>query len=480
MPVGYSKTKNILLIQVDAQLHSALGCMGNDLVATPHLDALSGKGTLFTKAYSCSGVCVPARASLMTGRYTIGHGVTNNHITLPKNEKTMGQFFADNGYVNGFFGKTHFGVPDDRDLCKNHGWDETFLNKNYNNYLRQEKIDAVYPEKNPVKRRTRYWGAGESRIPAEHYFENVIADRACDFMAKNAARNFLCYVSNIAPHGPFTPPEPYNSMYSPEDIKLAPRSAGELEGKPEQFRRWVVQNQEYLTEKELRIMMAVTYGLITLVDSNVGKLVTTLKENGLYDNTLIVFLSDHGDFNSKYGIIGKSWCMDDVLLRIPLIISHPQHREGLKKDALVQNVDILPTLLEFAGIPGEKKMHGKSMMPLLEGKSDSIREAVYAYDQARCSCQNLYKSMVRNCSWKYVYSGSFGSELYNLGQDPNEWENLSGREEVRNIELFLKDKLLEWHVGSSGLFYKPENAGFWEDQTCFYDASKFCGERIIR
>jgi len=467
------KKPNVLIIHTDEHVSTFLGCMGNSKVQTPHIDKLAGEGVFFQNAYTCNGVCIPSRGTLLTGRYPIAHSVTCNEIKLPESEVMMSERFKDAGYATGYFGKTHFGRPDEK--IAEYGWMESFLfQEQYNNYLKENGLNIHYPEGKEIRRPDiRYWNIGRSNIPLEHYFEKVIADHAIDFIKRHKEKPFLCFVGNIAPHGPLTPPAPYDTMYKPDELELAPRSETELENKPPEFVKWVTQNQKYVNEKELKIYMAFLYGLITLVDDQVGRLVEALKENGIFDDTLVIFTSDHGDFSSAYGILGKSWCMDDRLMKVPLVMRYPSFKRRGAIDSLTENVDILPTVLDLAGVEIPERVHGESMMPFLKGETDSLKEEVYGYNEFNTSTDHLSESMVRWGKWKFVQSSSFKGQLYDLEEDPFETKNLVDEAQHQRLVAELKQKLLLWHIRHAGGYFDTGKAGYWEDRVNFYDETKF-------
>ncbi|MHC4873683.1 MAG: sulfatase family protein, partial [Planctomycetota bacterium] len=221
--------------------------------------------------------------------------------------------------------------------------------------------------------------------------------------------------------------------------------------------------------------MACIYGLITLVDDNVGKVVKAIKEEGLYENTMIIFTCDHGDFSSKYGIIGKSWSMDDCLMRTPLIISHPEHRKASVNESLVENIDILPTILDYTGVRGHDRIQGTSLLPIVKGEKEKVKDAIFANNEFHTEDAHLHQSMIRAGKWKFVQSQNFKGELYNLEDDPNEVFNLVNEEEHKELITELKEKLLYWHVGQSGTFFDTINNSYWEVRTNFYDETKFTG-----
>ena len=472
--------RNIVLIQTDEHVYSMLGIMGDPVVRTPNIDALArGGATVFDNSYTCNGVCVPSRVCLMTGRYPTAHGVVENEVNLPPDEDTMGHVFERGGYDTGYFGKTHFG-RDANDMAAE-GWRTSFTRGQYNEYLRDRGIDARYPEPRVANSNLEYWQVGRSAIPNEHYFENVISDRAVEFVRQKRDEPFLCYVSCVAPHGPFTPPAPYDTMYDPAEVRLMPRHEGDLAGRPPAMVKWVEQNRKYVTEEELRIYQAISCGLITLVDDNVGRIVAALKDAGLYENTLVLFTTDHGDFGTRYGIFGKSWCTIEQIIRTPLIVSVPGCRENMDRaDALVENVDILPTLMDFAGIDRSRKVQGASLMPILTGQQNTVKDAVFAHGLFENGGWMMGQSMVRSGDWKLVQSSGFGGELYNLKDDPWELRSRVDDPEAQSVLADLRARLLDWHVSNTGGWFDVANARFWEEETCFYDETAFCGERIRR
>lgn len=465
--------KNILLLHTDAQMQQWLGAAGNAEIHTPHLDRLAREGVYFPNAQTCSGVCVPARAALMTGRYPVANGVTCNEQQLPASEKTMGQYFGEAGYDTGYFGKTHFGVAGDK--MDEHGWREYFGVASYNEHLKANGIDRRYPEKKVTQGRARYWNMGESDIPEEHYFEKVVTDRALDFLQRPHEKPFLCVASWIAPHGPFTPPGRFATMYDPAKITLAPRHPNELDSNPEPFVQWITQNQKYVNEAELREFLALVYGLVGLVDEQVGRIMDDLRARDLLESTLILFASDHGDFGTGHGIFGKSWNMTDPLIRIPLIARAPGNAPQVF-EGLVENIDLLPTMLEYSGLRIPAAVQGKSFQPLLAREKFEAKPACFAFNSYESSRYKLAQATIRTGPWRLITGESGPDQLYNVSSDPWNLQNVASEHE--DVVSVLKDRILRWQIGAAGVNYDRETANFWEDTTLFWDETKFTGERI--
>lgn len=469
-----NRKRNIVILHADELVCRMLGCMGNTAIRTPNIDALAREGHLFHNAYTANGVCVPSRATLMTGRYPIAHGVVSNEQKLPPREALMPQMFAGRGYVTGYFGKTHYGREDTDESMRHDGWQVfSAWHTGYQRELAKRGVAYRYPSlvRND---QVRYWPMGHSTIPAEHFFECVIGDQCVAFIRDHAGENFLCFAGFNAPHFPFSPPKPYDTMYDPEDMVPYPYVENVVENRPWEFVRWIKQNRDYLNEEEAKLFLANQYALISMVDDNVGKIVAALKEAGVYDDTLILFTSDHGDYGTQYGMFGKSYSMVDNIMKTALVISHPDHR-GERRDvyAVTDNTDILPTILDFAGIVGDRAIQGSSLCPILAGERESVRDAAFAHNSFPCSDMHLHQSMVRQGDWKYVQSGKHKGELYNLADDPWEATNLVDAEAHKEIVNGLRHRLLMWHTENSGGYMNWEDTHFWEDQVHFYDKDRF-------
>lgn len=468
--------KNILLLHTDAQMHHWLGAAGNDAIRTPNLDRLAAQGVRFENAFACSAVCVPSRACLMTGRYAEATGVTSNSRILHSREKTLGRFFREAGFRTGYFGKTHYG----RSFGEvENEYDVFFEKKHYNQYLKEAGIPASYPEKEIPERVTRYWEVGRSAIPEEHYFEKILADRAIDFLSTPSTQPTLAFVSFVAPHGPFTPPGKFADLYPPETLSIAPRCDTELEGKPAQFVRWVQQNRKYLTEEECHRFLAAMYGLGSMVDEQVGRILDALRESGRLEETLVIFTSDHGDFGTGYGIIGKSWNMIDPLVRIPLLVRLPGGRSGEAEPAFAENIDLLPTLLEYAGVAIPSYVQGRSLLPLLKGETTLHKEESFAFNTYQDSSVKLAQSTIRRGPWRLIVCEDGPDQLYHAERDPWNWHNLANAPEHQPLLVELRDALLRHQIAVCGSPFDVDTARFWEDETGFYDETRFCGRRLV-
>lgn len=483
--------RNIVFILTDAQHHQWLNLgRGGPCPQTPNLDRFAQqRAVVFDRAFTVSAVCQPSRTAMMSGRYPIGNGVVNNNNTVcPQAEPRLGRLLESAGYTTGYFGKTHFAGNDD-DLTAD-GWQHSFTDKDYKTkYLPQQGITAKYPDVAKT-RPARYWKMGESAITSEHHLENVVGDKAAEFIENHHDdQSFALCASFIAPHSPFNPPSDYAWLYEADDMQLAQRVADEVVHFPPAAQRWIKQNQKYLNDEELRHWLAIIFGMVTLVDRNVGKILNALQRHNLFDDTLVIFTSDHGDFATRFGILGKSWCMTDDLLRVPLLVHHPQATVSESDNTniprrcseLVQTIDLTATMLSWAGVDLPRGMDGKDISPLLGDSPKPINDYVFAFNQAEDEDGWLNMSAVQNKRWKLVhYTGDNGSmeHLFDLDSDPHERRDRSADPKCAAIFQQLRTALLNWHVGCSGHYYNREQADFWETCTAFYDETKFTGQRL--
>lgn len=388
----------------------------------------------------------------------------------------MGKIFQRAGYRTGYFGKTHFGRPDESVAQGDEGWQDSFLwHQQYNDYLTSNNIATRFPEHKEIRHpEMRYWDIGRSNIPYEHYYEKVITDHAIEFIGQNRNQPFLCYVGHLAPHGPFTPPAPYDKLYDPDKLTLTEYPDNCLDNKPELFKRWVTQNRKYNNERELRIFLAHAYGLISLVDDQVGRIVDTLEKLQLQEQTLVIFTTDHGDFFTDYGIIGKSWSMDERLIKTTLLAAGPDIKPGVKSEAITDNVDILPTMLDFCGLECPRQLQGRSWLPVAQGKTATHKESAFAYNLFHDHLYEAKRMAIIKKRWKWVECSDFKGELYDLEQDPAERVNLVDQSDKQELINACRLELLRWNLiySGQGLDHQDRMRN-WEYQTNFYDESKF-------
>jgi arylsulfatase A-like enzyme len=396
---------NILFLFADDQRADALGCAGNPYIRTPHIDQLAKTGVIFSNAYVMGGhhgaICAPSRAMLLSGKslfrvYDKLEGV-----------KTIPMHFAELGYETFGTGKWH----NEKSAF------EASFQKGKNVFL------GGMADHFNIALRDLMPDGTLSESERKGFSTDLFAGAAIDFINEHAANKsgkpFFCYVSFTAPHDPYSPKEDYIDVYSPEGLPL-PGNFMPLH--PFQFDQLTVRDENLLEWPRepglVRAALADYYGLITHMDDKIGEIIETLKRNGLYDNTIIVYAADNGLAIGSHGLLGKQNLYEHSV-KVPLIIRGPGIPENLGSDALVYLFDLYPTLAELCGLPGPEEIDGESLVPVITGKVTDIRSSLLT----------VYRSTVRAIrtkEWKLIrYPERDYSQLFNLLADPLELNNLA-------------------------------------------------------
>jgi len=455
---------NILWICSDQQRTDTLGCYGNKLVNSPNIDRLAESGALFEHAYSQCPVCAPSRGSFLTGRYPRTCGPRQNGQDIDESEITLTRILKDNGYVCGLSGKLHLSacspsvcpgterrIDDGYDYFawSHHpsgfrgGWP---LNQ-YTLWLKSQGI-KYRTEEFPGHTCIRYG------MKPEYHQTKWCTDRALDFMeaSRLTSRPWMFSINYYDPHHPFDPPKEYLDRYLSRLDEIAPPDyiKGELDKKPSfqmkdhlgaydtpgQF----AYNNFDLTEH--RLIRAAYYAMCDFIDVQVGRLIEYLEKSGQLENTIIIYMSDHGEHLGDHGMYLKGPCFYENNVNVPFIISYPKAiPAGVRVNALAELVDIAPTLLEYCSIPVYEGMQGFSMADLIRGKDGALaRKSAYS-EYYNCNINHrdpkAFCSMVRDDRFKLVKvhaapdgapvdESKYGcmGELYDLINDPGEHFNL--------------------------------------------------------
>jgi choline-sulfatase len=432
---------NILWICSDQQRADTIHALGNDRIRTPHLDRLAADGVAFTHAFCQSPVCAPSRASFLTGRYPRTTRCRQNGQSIPPYERLLPRILADHGYVCGLAGKLHLAscsqgkveqrIDDGYAVFHwSHHPQPDWPENAYQQWLagKSASWDALYaaPEQDWVK----------PGVPAELHQTTWCAEMAIDFLREQAGRPWLCSVNMFDPHHPFDPPAEYLSRYQPSEMPLPKSRPGELANKPRYQRldHAGAHNQPgflaaaTLSGPQQQRITAAYYAMIELIDAQVGRMLAALEDSGQRDNTIVVFMSDHGELLGDHGLYLKGPHFYDESVRVPLIISWPGRcLSGLCADALVELVDVAPTLLELIGLTPEPGMQGRSLAPICRGTCppSAHRDHVYAEYDNSWTHHRSYGTMLRTRQAKIVvYHGTEPGELYDLEHDPEEFVNL--------------------------------------------------------
>lgn len=462
---------NFIFFYPDEMRADALACYGNKITKTPNLDAFAAGGTQFAHCFVQNPVCSPSRCSLVTGLYPHNRGHRSLWHLLNRDEENMFAYLRDAGYHLQWFGK--------------------------NDMFSAEAFDSLIHDGCGCSRLAG--GCGEQSAPGtphrnsflydaveeeERISDRILTDRAVEFLngRKNNEEPFFLFMPLEYPHPPYTAPEEYYHMYNPADMELIDRDGYQKA----EFMGWIQKYRglDALSDTELQKIRAVYLGMCSYTDDLFGKILKAVADNGLTENTAIIVASDHGDWAGDYGVVEK-WPngFDDCLIHVPLIIQIPGGVKGHKVNAPVELFDIMPTVLELAGIPCRHTHFAKSLVPQLYGADGDTNRAVYCeggYNENEMHCfegrkengseflmntDNVYRpkimqqnekpqtacksAMIRMGKHKLVWRSSGQHELYDLENDCYELQNIYGQAKYSSIATELMEKLLTWYIDTA-------------------------------
>lgn len=469
---------NVILILTDQHQRRCLGCYGNDIIRTPHIDCLADNGVIFGNQFAANTVCMPSRASLLTGRMPTCHGLKANGIRLPERERTLPMILADHGYRTASFGKIHLSpvnAPLEDDSPESYAFwqagrdmplpyygfghvelcDEGYqANAHYLQYLNSIAPDLaarLHQDRalDPPSGAPCSW---KSSMPVEHHPSTWIGDRTIAYLRDNAASTqpFFLHVSFPDPHFPFCPPQPYASMYDPADVPMPSRSKDELDG-PHMSPYLQVRLQKLaasagirtdMPEAHIREIIAHTYGMIHLVDDTIGRILHELDTLHLRDNTIIIFTSDHGEHLGDHYLLFKCAPYDE-LTHVGMIWNAPQTLPvGHTFDGLSSHIDFVPTLLDMLDIPCPHGVQGISHRDGIMGTRDTGRPYILVEDDDVRS--DDYNRTIRTAHYRMTrYAGLGMGDLFDLDNDPTEFANRYSDPQYRTVRDELTEQLLD-------------------------------------
>jgi len=431
---------NILLIMSDQHAPNILGCYGDDWVRTPNLDRLAAEGMRFTNAYCPSPLCVPSRMSFMTGRTPTRNQVWTNEGILSPGIPTWAHAVATAGYETTLVGRMHFLGPDQR-----HGFMERLVGE------RQCRFPGVPELGGPRYTRLPNATAGQKRHSFEYAgrghsfyqrYDTDVTDATCTFLHDQAKSDtpFAAVTGFLLPHCPYIGPKEAFDYYF-ERVPTTPV----VEGEPDCVRalyQWRDLDPP-ATEHQLRVARAAYYAMIEYMDANIGRILNTLDETGLTDNTLVIYCSDHGEMLGEHKLWSKK-CFYEQSARVPLIARLPGVTPTESQcDALCSLLDAAPTFAELAGAES-MDTDGESLLPLFQGESGSGRIVSSEVADMNGGSFEWLGKMVRKDDWKLwqhhrtADDKPFAPALFNLANDPNEIRNLADQAELAP----LRDELM--------------------------------------
>ncbi|ONI44124.1 sulfatase [Candidatus Epulonipiscioides gigas] len=452
---------NILFIMTDQQRFDTFG-LNNDLIITPNLDKLIEESVFFENAYCSNPSCIPSRAAMMTGKMPSECGCPTFKTRLPQTEKTFVSMLQENGYFTELVGKLHFAESkidtgfDKEILVDGHavGYKSNLMGE-YLKYLAQNKVAP-----NQLYRKTSMSG-GEWLVDTKFHIDYFLGEKGKQEI-KNLAKDkpWFLNLSFSGPHHPYDlDGTKYANMYKLEDMTIPEAKYEHLNQKPKHFKEMDSYANIYLkdyTLEQYQKSKRSYYATLTLIDEKIGKIIKVLKEEELYDNTIIIFTSDHGDFMGDFGMMEKLQCLTDSLMRVPLFIKPPiKDYKGKKVKDKVLNIDVAATCLEVAQIQIPKDISNYGYTQYYTG--NHIKERQYIFMEA-----GDIKGVINDNIKTVSYINRDYGELYDLNKDPLEINNLWDDEnytaqKMQGLQLIINE------------MYKsiPYSDVIWNDGTPF-------------
>ena len=510
---------NILLIVTDQHRADHLGCYGNTVLRTPNIDGIAARGVRFDQFFVASPICMPNRATLMTGRMPSLHGVRNNGIPLSLDQHTFVEALAAGGYATALIGKSHLqnmldapaltkprispegtplpgftearrgsltGEPYEQESPNRwhdpafqlqtpyYGFQHVDLAIEHGDLVKGEYARWVVAQGGdpalagpaaalPTTRPYRVPQAWRTRVPEEHYPTTFVTDRTIAYLERHAQTStepFFIQCSFPDPHHPFTPPGHYWAMYDPDEMRAPVTCHAPGENAPPNL-KWMHEQRAAgrartdtpaafaIDAEEAREAIALTYGMIAMIDDAVGRVLATLDRLDLAGETIVIFTSDHGDFMGDHGLLLKGPLHYSGITRVPFIWADPRPgaTTGATRDALAGTIDIAQTILDVAGFAGYNGMQGTSLLPELAGHG-SRRPALLIEEDGQRPMFGLdgaprVRTIVTPTSRMSLYAGAEWGELYDVSQDPLETENrwTDRTQRAEHLELLAQTTL---------------------------------------
>ena len=422
----------------DQQRWDAVGVNGNPDIKTPNLDQMAEQGVNFDHFFVQNPVCMPSRLSFLTGEYPSTLRIARNGVPVPENTITLPKLLNNYGYTSANIGKLHF-LPhsnrDHRNMHPSYGFDHLEISDEpgcyedaYRAWVRRQAPDqldfislGLPPQaetyyramgikdniQHPPERFPRRALAFRGRSDCTH--TAFVADRTMKYIQQHRNRSFLCIAGFYSPHSPWVAPQEFLDIYEPDELTL-PKFPPQVDAK---------RSESFFSDAELRSAHHGYYAMVSEVDYHVGRIIDCLDEFGLAENTIVIFTSDHGEWLGEHLRYGKGVPAHDCISRVPLIIRWPEgvFSSGRTVDGIAEGVDVVPTILETAGIPVPYHLQGRSLLPALQGELFIGRESALTEGEG--------VKALRTARYRYVSYADGRELLFNLEEDPYAYQDVA-------------------------------------------------------
>lgn len=479
---------NILWYCTDQQRYDTIHALGNQFIRTPNLDQLVEEGVAFTNAYTQSPICTPSRATFLTGRYPAAHHVHRNGAEyFPDHEVLVTHLLTEAGYDCGLIGKLHLSRAA-------HFLEKRPKNDGYRFYKWSHHPNPDYPEGHdyadwleqekgvdPIELYNQLSGSVGAGIPTELHQTTWCSEMAIQFITEKREGPWMLSINPFDPHPPFDPPQEYLDRYNPQDIPYPLFKESDIE-RQKVFRNIDQQTRDAINpyktrgtedttknvprgdmgsvppdDYDARLVKACYYAMVELIDDQFGRIIDVLQNTDQLENTIIIFTSDHGELLGDHGLIYKGCRFFEGLVHVPLIMSwQAQGVKGGRSDALVELVDLPPTLLEAAGLEIPYYMQGQSFLPILTGKKDPSFHKSHVISEYHGAIggkempDQTHGIMYYDGRCKIaIYQGHSMGEIYDLKSDPGEFDNLWDRPEFKELKIELLHKAFDAYLATS-------------------------------
>lgn len=441
VPIPGAKPRNVVFILSDDHRFDAMSFLGHQFAKTPNMDAMAAQGAYVKNALVTTSLCSPSRASILTGLYTFRHRVIDNNRAIPAGTVYFPQYLQKAGYATCFIGKWHMGGESD---APQPGWDHWVSFRGQGEYLPPNPDYTL--------------NVDGKRVKQKGYITTELTGYALDWLKqqKPSEKPFMLYLSHKAVHANFTPEPKYEGKFKdlpfkrPETEAGTPSNLRQPRWLRDQRNSWHGVDFPYHSELDIEGYYKRYCETLCSVDDSIGAVMQQLKDMGVYEDTLVIYMGDNGFMFGEHGLIDKRVAYD-ASMRVPMLVQCPAIiKGGTVVDEMVANIDVAPTVMEAMGLQKPPHMDGESFLPLAQGKNIQWRDQfLYVYYWEKNYPQTPTTFALRNDRYKYItYYGLWDAdELYDLQADPEESRNLlydpAFRQQARKMENDLYAKMAD-------------------------------------